>query len=279
MAVHRAAVLGHPVAHSRSPAMHNAGYAAAGLTGWVYSSLDVTADRLPELVAGLDASWIGLSLTMPLKLAALGVASAGASALAGTLGAANTLVRRAGGWYAENTDAPGLVDAICSAGGDPPTRVAVLGAGGTARAALAAAADLNIAEVSMLARRPGAVAALAPVAGALGLSIQHVPWSQAGRCAAADLVISTLPPGVADDLPITPPAGGVLFDVVYDPWPTALAERAAAAGARVIGGLELLLAQAVRQFTLFTGVPAPVAAMRAALGTRWQPEGEPCCAG
>jgi len=278
----RAAVLGKPVAHSRSPDIHRAGYAAAGLAGWRYTAVECAEAELADLVAGLGAEWVGLSLTMPLKEAALRVASS-TSALATTLGAANTLVRRGDGWYAENTDAPGMADALRSAlgsdaaagarslaGGRPaggPRSVAVLGAGGTARAALAAAADLGAA-VTVYARRPAAVAALEPVAAALGLPMSYGDWAQAAAAGQADVVVSTVPKGAADGLAPTVEWGPstVLLDALYDPWPTPLAVSAARAGRPVVSGLELLLAQAVRQFTLFTGVPAPVAAMRAALG-------------
>lgn len=260
-----AAVLGKPVSHSLSPVIHRAGYAAAGLSGWSYQAIECDEDELAGFVAGLGPDWAGLSLTMPLKQVGLTVADR-VSDLAGRLGATNTLVRRDDGWFAENTDAPGIAEAVgpVAAG----VTMTVLGAGGTARAALGAAAELRVASVSMVARRPEAVAELMPVAEALGLRLTHRPWAEAAAAlAAAELVVSTVPKGVADPLARQVPwrAGTVLLDVLYHPWPTPLAAAAAAAGVRVVSGLELLLAQAVRQFTLFTGVPAPVAAMRAAL--------------
>jgi shikimate dehydrogenase len=262
----RAAVLGRPVAHSLSPAIHNAGYAAAGLAGWSYTAIDCGEPELAGLVAGLGPEWAGLSLTMPLKEVAITVADE-VSSLARTLGAANTLVRLPGrGWRAENTDAPGMVDAV---GTGPRTgHLVVLGAGGTARAALGAAAQLDAARVAVVARRAEAVAALDPVAEGLDIALEHRPWSTAaGELGGADLAISTVPAGVADPLAgrVTWRSGAVLLDVLYDPWPTPLAAAAGAAGVRVVSGLELLLAQAVIQFELFTGVDAPVAAMRAAL--------------
>lgn len=267
----RAAVLGKPVAHSLSPAIHNAGYAAAGLTGWSYAAIECAEAELAGLVAGLGEGWAGLSLTMPLKEVAPAVAGEVAPLVA-TLGAANTLVRRPdGGWRAENTDAPGMVEALGAvpAGG----QVAILGAGGTARAALAAAAALAAGAVTVVARRAAAVAALEPVAAALRVPLSHAPWPDPGAApalaavAAADLVVSTVPAGVADPLAgqVGWRSGAVLLDALYQPWPTPLAASAAAAGCRVVSGLDLLLAQAAGQFTLFTGVPAPVEAMRAAL--------------
>ncbi|MDH6461257.1 shikimate dehydrogenase [Micromonospora sp. A200] len=265
--VHRAAVLGKPIAHSLSPVIHNAGYAAAGLTGWSYTRVECAAAELPALVAGLGPEWAGLSVTMPGKEAALAVADA-VSPVAAAVGAANTLVRRPdGSWYADNTDVSGMVEVLTSAGVTPGGTVTVLGAGGTARAALAAAARLGAASVTVVARRAAAVDELRPVAGAVGVALTGADWADATAHAGADVVVSTVPKGVADPLagelrwrPST-----VLFDALYDPWPTPLAASALAAGARVVSGLDLLLAQAVGQFEQFTGVPAPRAEMARAL--------------
>ncbi|MEV0460802.1 shikimate dehydrogenase, partial [Catellatospora methionotrophica] len=129
-----AAVLGKPVSHSLSPVLHNAGYAAAGLTGWSYSAIECAEADLPAFVAGLGPEWAGLSLTMPLKEVGLTVATA-VSPVAAAVGAANTLVHQGdGSWRADNTDVPGMVAALREAGFTGASRVAVLGAGGTARA-------------------------------------------------------------------------------------------------------------------------------------------------
>lgn len=265
--VGRAAVLGKPVAHSLSPVIHNAGYRAAGLSGWQYTAHECSEAELPVFVAALDGQWCGLSLTMPLKEAGLGVADEVAP-LATAIGAANTLVRRpVGGWRAENTDAPGMVDALREAGIDTVERMAILGAGGTARAALAAARDLGAASVTVYARRAEAIEELAEVAEGLDIDMLGAEWEDASKAGDADVVVSTMPRGVADPLAVAIGwrPDGVLFDAIYDPWPTPLAAGALAAGCRVVSGLELLLTQAVRQFRLFTGVDAPVAAMRSAL--------------
>ncbi|MGN9894839.1 shikimate dehydrogenase [Micromonospora sp. L31] len=267
MTVHRAAVLGKPIAHSLSPVIHNAGYAAAGLTGWSYTRVECAAAELPALVAGLGPEWAGLSVTMPGKEAALAVADA-VSPVAAAVGAANTLVRRPdGSWYADNTDVSGMVEVLTSAGVAPGGTVTVLGAGGTARAALAAAARLGAASVTVVARRAAAVDELRPVAGAVGVALTGAGWADAAAHAGADVVVSTVPKGVADPLAgeIHWRPSTVLFDALYDPWPTPLAASALAAGARVVSGLDLLLAQAVGQFEQFTGVPAPRAAMARAL--------------
>jgi shikimate dehydrogenase len=264
---HRAAVLGRPVAHSLSPVLHSAGYAAAGLTDWEYTAIECGEGELAPLVAGLAAEWVGLSLTMPLKQQALRVAGE-VDPLVAALGAANTLVRRGSGWCATNTDVPGMVDALAAVGCTSAERVAVLGAGGTARAALAAARALGADEVVVYARRLASVAELHPVVGHLGLTLVHRDFADAAQAArVADVVISTVPAGAADRVDVAWRPGAILFDVLYHPWPTPLAVSAKAAGCRVVSGLDLLLAQAVHQFVLFTGVPAPVAAMRDALVT------------
>ncbi|MFG2062890.1 shikimate dehydrogenase [Micromonospora sp. NPDC048871] len=267
VSVHKAAVVGKPIAHSLSPVIHNAGYAAAGLDGWSYTRIECSAAQLADLVAGLGPEWAGLSVTMPGKEAALAVA-AEASPAAAAVGAANTLVRRPdGSWYADNTDVTGMVEVLTEAGVSPGATVTVLGAGGTARAALAAAARLRAAGVTLVARRPEAVAELAPVAHTLGLALTAAPWPQAATLTDAEVWISTVPKGAADELADTVAwrPTTVLFDAIYDPWPTPLAASAAAAGCRIVSGLDLLLAQAIGQFEHFTGVPAPRAAMAAAL--------------
>ncbi|MEV2240932.1 shikimate dehydrogenase [Micromonospora sp. NPDC049891] len=282
-AVHRAAVLGKPIAHSLSPVIHNAGYAAAGLTGWSYTRVECAAAELPALVAGLGPEWAGLSVTMPGKEAALTVA-AEVSPVAAAVGAANTLVRRPdGSWYADNTDVTGMVEVLTEAGVRAGATVTVLGAGGTARAAIAAAARLDAAGVTVVARRPAALAELEPVAAALGVTMTAASWpespqgepsrpeasarSEVSVLAGVDVLISTVPKGAADELAgrVHWRAGTVVFDAIYDPWPTPLAASAATAGCRVVSGLDLLLAQAIGQFEQFTGVPAPRSAMAAAL--------------
>jgi shikimate dehydrogenase len=245
--------------------MHNAGYAGTGLdSSWQYTAVDCAEHELAGFVGGLDESWRGLSLTMPLKEVALEVADR-VDPLARALGAANTLVRDAPGWTAYNTDAPGITDALKAAGLKTARRMAILGGGGTARAALGAAVDLG-AEVTVYVRRPEAGEDLRPVAHALGVPMVVETWGRAADAAGYDVVISTVPKGGADALAVAAwTAPTVVFDVVYDPWPTALAAAAERAGCPIVSGLDLLLTQGVRQFELFTGVPAPAEAMRAAL--------------
>jgi shikimate dehydrogenase len=267
--VRRAAVCGKPIAHSLSPVIHNAGFAAAGLTGWSYTAIECAETELPDLVAALGPEWAGLSLTMPLKEAGLRLA-AEASPTASLAGAANTLVRRPdGAWRADNTDVAGMVRVLREAGLSSGTSgITILGGGGTARAALTAAAQLGAQAVTLVTRRPSALDDLAPVAGALKLRLVGHDWADAAAAFDADAVISTVPKGAADHLAgaVAWRPGTVLFDAIYDPWPTPLAADAIAHGIPVVSGIDLLLAQALGQFEQFTGVrPAPEAAMRGAL--------------
>jgi shikimate dehydrogenase len=262
-------VCGKPIGHSLSPVIHNAGFEAAGLTGWAYTAIECAETELPDLVDGLGPEWAGLSLTMPLKETGLRLA-AEASPTASAAGAANTLVRRPdGAWHADNTDVAGMVRVLREAGPHFRTpQLTVLGGGGTARAALVAAAQLAAQTVTLVTRRPSARDELAPVADLLGLRLVGRDWTGAAGAFDADVVISTVPKGAADHLAgaVAWRPGSVLFDAIYDPWPTPLAADAMAHDIAVVSGLDLLLAQALSQFEQFTGVrPAPEAAMRAAL--------------
>ena len=257
----RAAVLGSPVAHSLSPALHQAAYAALGLEDWTYDRFEVDEGGLAPFVEGLDESWRGLSLTMPLKVAAFAVADE-VSGLAREAGAINTLVRRGSGWAADNTDVHGIVAALRDAGVDAPTSATIIGSGATARSALLALRELGAGSVRVAARNAAAVADLAALA-----PVEHVALTE-WATGESTAVISTVPdPGAAAatealgdaDLP-----GVTLLDVVYADWPTPLARAAADAGATVVSGLEMLVHQAAEQFRLFTGHEAPLAAMQAA---------------
>jgi shikimate dehydrogenase len=266
----RAAVLGRPVGHSLSPVLHGAAYAALGLDGWHYDAHECDEAALPGFVAGLGTEWAGLSLTMPLKRVALQLARE-VSPLAAATGAANTLVLAGGRRYADNTDVAGIVAAVRGAAPSDAAggRAVVLGAGGTARAALAALRDLGIHDVTVLVRSTARAGELHAAAERLGVapSVSDAltdPVTARAVIATADVVVSTLPRAAADGLTGVR-AGAVLLDVVYAPWPTPFATAAEAAGAHVVSGLEMLLHQAVAQVELMTGRAAPVAAMREAL--------------
>jgi shikimate dehydrogenase len=258
----KAAVLGSPIAHSLSPALHRVGYAALGLTDWSYSRFELVATQLPGFVAGLDAQWRGLSLTMPLKVACLEVADQ-VTPLAARAGAGNTLVRTSDGWLADNTDIPGLVMALRPAW-HGWSQAAVLGAGATARSAVLALEALGVTEAHIYARnalRAGQLIDWArEAASGLRLDARDLStWVDGDE----PVVLSTLPGGAADPTGLSP-RGGLLFDAVYAGWPTPLAAAANAAGMEVVGGIELLIAQAALQFELFTGQRPPELAMRAA---------------
>jgi shikimate dehydrogenase len=261
-AARRAAVLGSPIAHSLSPVLHRAAYDALGLDGWRYDAHECGEADLPAFVDGLGPEWAGLSLTMPLKRVALEVADE-VSPLATATGAANTLVFRPEGRYAENTDVAGIVATLRGAAG----RALVLGAGGTAQAALAALLELGIADVTVAVRSAARAGELVEAARRLGVEpvIAPVLADRSPVLPPAEVVVSTLPGGMADGLGEQVRPDATVLDVVYAPWPTRLAATAAARGARVVSGLEMLLHQAVVQVELMTGRPGPVDAMRAAL--------------
>jgi len=261
----RAAILGSPVAHSLSPTLHNAAYAALGLDGWHYERIECQENELEDLVAGLGPEWAGLSLTMPLKRATLRVTDR-VSDLAVAVGAANTLVADATGWSADNTDVAGIIRALRENGVEKVDRALVLGAGGTAQSALAALRELGEPAPTVLVRDPNRADELRATAERLGVRPVIVGGMLEATFPTVDVVISTLPPGAADVLLPQPWLGRpVLLDVIYAPWPTALATSAFAAGCRVVGGLPVLLHQAAAQVELMTGRPAPVVAMRDAL--------------
>lgn len=262
-----AAVLGHPVDHSLSPVLHGAAYRALGLDGWTYDRIDCDAERLPTVVDSSPADRIGYSVTMPGKFAALGYAGE-VSDRARIVGSANTLVRRGDGWFADCTDVDGATGALNAFGDLPPALTAViLGVGGTARPVLAGLAAAGAARVVLASRRDNAGPA-AECGRALGLEIHTVLLDDAtlpGEIAAADVLINTVPePGVRDLTDLVVRARR-LFDVLYDPWPTVAGAVATEAGIPVVGGDVMLLHQAFGQVELFTGLPAPRAAMAAAL--------------
>lgn len=258
----KAAVLGSPIAHSLSPVLHRAGYAALGLTDWSYTRVELVAADLAGFVAGLDDTWRGLSLTMPLKVACLEVADQ-VTGLAARAGAGNTLVRTPDGWLADNTDIPGLVMALRPAW-QGWTTAAILGAGATARSAVLALAALGVSEVRVYARSAPRAAELINWAGEVAPTL-HLEARDLATWVDGDepVVVSTLPAGAADPAGLRP-RSGLLFDAVYAGWPTPVATAANAAGMEVIGGIELLIAQAALQFELFTGSRPPELAMRAA---------------
>jgi shikimate dehydrogenase len=256
------AVLGDPIAHSLSPALHRAGYAAVGLD-WSYDAHRVPAGGLAGFVRGLDPSWRGLSLTMPLKREALELASE-ASPVARLAGAANTLLLVDGALHADNTDVPGAVAALRARYDGPVTSGTILGGGATAASTALALCELGARSITLLVRSPDRAAeTLAAIDRHPGRPAVMV-GSLAHDPVVGDVAVSTVPDEAQTaDLVDRCAAVPVLFDVVYQPWPTPLA---ASAGDRVlVSGFDLLLHQAALQFERFTGLGAPVEAMRAVL--------------
>ncbi|MEV7662255.1 shikimate dehydrogenase [Paenarthrobacter sp. NPDC089316] len=259
----RAAVLGHPISHSKSPALHTAAYAKLGV-GIEYSAIDVTVAGLPAFMESLrsDESWCGLSVTMPLKSAMVQevdeVRGAGAR-----LGVINTVVfehdgvtvRRAG----YNTDVAGIVESVRYARVASAPHAAILGGGGTSAAAVAAVHELGAGHVDVFVRDAARAGDAEAAAAAVGISLAVRPLTEAPTAVAGtDLVISTLPPraadGLAEELAALPGTGaGVLLDVAYDPWPSRIAEVWSYHGGAVVPGLEMLMYQAAEQIRLFSG--------------------------
>ena len=262
----RCAVLGSPITHSRSPALHRAAYAALGLD-WTYDAAEVSEAELARYVGGLGADWAGLSLTMPLKSAALAIA-ADADPVARQTGVANTLVRRGRAWVAHNTDAPGLRRALVEAEVAVGGTACVLGGGATARSSIWALAD-RVERVQVLARSPRRSAGLTVLALPVRVEVRSLEDPTARQVGlAADLVVDTTPAGAVDWVAAeVTPGPGTFVDWTYAPLPSLLATAYADAGRVVVGGLALLLHQAALQVELMTGRPAPLEAMRAALAS------------
>ncbi|GAA2593370.1 shikimate dehydrogenase [Streptomyces axinellae] len=258
----RAAVLGSPIAHSLSPVLHRAAYAGLGLETWTYDAFDVDEKGIAGFLAELDGRWAGLSLTMPLKRAVIPLLDE-VSATAASVEAVNTVVfgengRRLG----DNTDIPGMIAALDERGVESVEHATVLGAGATAASALAALTRVCKGEVTAYVRSEERAREMRGWGERLGVTVRTEDWARAAEGLRAPLVVSTTPVGATDGLAQAVPAvGGTLFDVVYAPWPTALA--AAWSGA-VVGGLDLLVHQAVLQVEQMTGRRPALGPMRAA---------------
>jgi shikimate dehydrogenase len=272
----RAAVLGSPIDHSLSPALHGAAYRALGLTHWWYGAHEVRESQLRGFAAGLGPEWAGLSLTMPLKEAAFEVAEEVAD-LARETGAINTLVRRqGGGWRGYNTDVYGASQTLREAGCRQVVSALVLGSGATARSVVAALAMLGCQKVTFAVRSAPRLQTL-DQARLAGLEVEVVALGQAAdRVADVPVVVSTLPAEALPAKALGTDARGRMFpegvarrdqlllDVVYAGWPTPLARTFQEAGARAVSGLEMLVHQAAEQVHLMTGLAAPVEQMRVA---------------
>ncbi|MER5713272.1 MULTISPECIES: shikimate dehydrogenase [unclassified Streptomyces] len=263
---HRAAVLGSPIAHSLSPVLHRAAYEALGLDDWSYDRFEIDEAGLPGFVGELDGSWAGLSLTMPLKRAIIPLLDE-ISDTAASVEAVNTVVLREDGRrFGDNTDIPGMIAALRERGVEKVESAAILGAGATASSALAALARVCAGPVTAYVRSEARAEEMRGWGERLGVDVRTADWERAAEAFAAPLVIATTPAGTTNALAAAvPDTVGTLFDVLYDPWPTALAAAWSDHGGKVVGGLDLLVHQAVLQVEQMTGrTPGPLAAMRAA---------------
>lgn len=265
----RAAVVGHPIAHSLSPALHRAAYAYLGLD-WTYDAIDVAPGQLASLLSQLDENWVGLSLTMPHKQDVIALLN-NVEGQAKLLGSVNTVMvsPQAKGVIlaGANTDVAGLVAAITPLN-PAPRSATILGGGATARSALAALAQLGDRSPRVLVRSAGRSGALIRAATAMGLDIRLQSMSQLpDAVASADVVISTVPvgaqPELLADLNVTP--AGPLLDIVYDPDPTPMVSWWRERGVDADIGLRMLIAQAAEQIRYFTSHDVPLEVLEAAV--------------
>ncbi|MCU1489757.1 MAG: shikimate dehydrogenase [Acidimicrobiaceae bacterium] len=268
-----AGVVGDPISHTMSPLLHNAGYAALGLD-WCYLAFRVGRGDLPEAMRGARALGLrGLSVTTPHKEAAAAAADQ-RSALVERLEAANTVVFRHGMSVADSTDGAGFLDDLrTGADFDPADKtVAVLGAGGAARAVILALGQAGAAEVLVVNRTAARGETAAALAGATGRT------ATIEELAGADLVVQATSAGLRGSASLAGAAGDpmaeigarcrpgqIAYDLGYHPAVSSFLAAASAAGAEVRNGLGMLVHQAARQFSLFTGEPAPLQAMWAAI--------------
>lgn len=266
----RLGVIGWPVAHSRSPAMFEAAFAACAMDGWSYQRLPLPPELLDDTVRALGASgFVGANVTIPHKQAALAIADR-ASDAARAIGAANTLTFHADGMIdAENTDAPGLIAALGRLTGMPAHPSAlVLGAGGSARAVVWGLLEAGAAKVSVWNRTPERAVELARELGARAVS-KPVEADLLVNCTSVGLQRSASDAAALNQLGLTADqVGGYAYvvDLVYRDGLTPLLATAGRHNAATISGLEVLVAQGALSFEQWTGKPAPLAAMRRGAG-------------
>lgn len=258
-------VIGSPVEHSLSPVIHNAAFASLDLD-WSYFAVVVPEGMAPAAVSAMRALRLaGMSVTMPHKAAVIGAVDR-ATPTAERLGAVNCLRWRGTQIEGENTDGAGFLDSLVVDHGWSPEgrRAVVLGAGGAARAIVAALADAGAAEVGVVNRSPDRAATAAALAGNRGRVVD------ADAVDGAELVVNATPVGMGDDtgLPVDTDRlgpGQVVADIVYEPIETGLLAAARARGAMPVSGIGMLVHQAAHAFRAWTGEEAPVAAMSAAV--------------
>ena len=247
----KAAVLGSPIAHSLSPVLHGKAFEVLGISG-TYEAIKVESGGLSEFLRRQGQSYDYLSLTMPLKEEVLDIAKASSikvDDLAQRIQSVNTLVKSGTGWSATSTDGSGFIKALANAGYDHFNSVLILGAGGTARA-VAGALDEIADSVSIMGRSVRRNAGIA--ACFRKLVPEFIVWDDQIDLSQFDLVVNTTPSGAADLVAENIPSKveGLLFDVLYKPWPTLIARRWSDGGGKVISGLELLLYQGIDQINI-----------------------------
>ena len=250
----KAAVLGSPIAHSLSPRLHTAAYKFLKIPG-TYSSFDVPMGNLQDFLSDKTDSWSGFSLTMPLKEEALSCVDV-VDPLVHRIKSGNTLVNDDGVWKLFSTDVIGFKNTWKLHNEDVPSSVLIIGAGATARAA-AAAFDSASTRILVVHRNPDREMSMKDCL--LESSIDFLPWRFDDKFLEADLVINTTPKFALDDFSpsLLSKPSGIFFDVLYDPWPTHFAQTWSQLGGKVIGGVELLIAQGVEQIKFFTGEQIP----------------------
>ena len=257
-------MLGSPIEHSLSPVLHRAAYASVGLD-WSYDAREVREADLSNFIDTLDETWRGLSLTMPLKRAVVPLVhqmSEGATQAQ----AANTVIIEGGRRFGHNTDISGAVTAIAERVRTTVNSAVILGGGATASAMLLALVDLGCREVTLVVRdERRARDTLEAARRHPSPPVVHVRGYDEAAIA-ADILVSTIPAAAQDDAVVGLAAGvATVFDVIYDPWPTRLADFARSEGRTLVSGLDLLVHQACGQFALMTGIDdAPLAVMREA---------------
>ena len=243
----RGAVLGSPVSHSLSPALHRAAFDRIGLAG-SYEAIDVPSGSLKQFFLSNQSSFDYFSLTMPLKEEAH-LLNVTCDELSLRIGSINTLYKKDGRWFGTSTDGSGFLAALAAQGQSTCARALILGAGGTARA-VAGALDGNVETLSVMGRTSSRRNALERCVEKS--SFNYLPWSNDPDINSYDLIVNTTPAGAADllaeNLPVR--VSGLLFDVIYKPWPTVLASAWEDRSGKVINGKELLLWQGLDQLAL-----------------------------
>jgi shikimate dehydrogenase len=241
----RAAVLGSPISHSLSPLLHNTAYSILGITG-EYSAIDVPSANFADFLShALGERWRGFNLTMPLKESVFDTALVHCDEASTRIRSANTLIREGSGFAATSTDLTAFARLLSE---DEVERVAIIGGGGTARAAIGALAD-RIKSIDLLLRTPSRIDAIARIAPGVEVAVKAMDSSLNSY----DLVINTTPAGVADHFAQNlDRVDGLYFESLYNPWPTELSFAWKELGGQTLHGVDLLVEQALDAIALMT---------------------------